>query len=449
MKNRTLEEIIRAEQENRHEGGAFGIEACKRSVRFSKEELGEPYAEQLEKFVQRANEDVFFNKTMVLACYELMQEEEAEKAEANAEAETATAEEPKKDAPKVCEGFETAPNFGTGHEILKANTFGHTRNLMRALNAVFGFDFCAPYYVAEVSGKYTVNKIRKAVEAVAPLYDVNRSAFRVVALCSVDHPSYYAGRLYAVEITPDSFDVDHARGVNQSRFSSSNSFDYCYKKAQFDELRKEESARCFVVVQASEYLRIYQGVSRTWRRTDLMKPGERYDLEKVNCFCYAVGGASYIGELEMRTRTASGELIHYKPPRFNRRDAILAENIGEVIDKSGYLLQERRADLQSRAEALRAEKRRRAYEETDNSEKVEQLRAIIGAKRHALAFELERAKTSEEVTGIYKELRNYGNGFASIVADFERFEERTKAKEYPSIEASEKAYNDILARLMA
>lgn len=103
MKNRTLEEIIKAEQENRHEGGAFGIDACKRSIRFSKEELGEPYAEQLEKFVQRANEDVFFNKAMVLACYELMQEEETEKAEANAEAETETAEATESAFPVITE----------------------------------------------------------------------------------------------------------------------------------------------------------------------------------------------------------------------------------------------------------------------------------------------------------------------------------------------------------
>lgn len=376
-------------------------------------------------------------------------------------------EEPKKDAPKVCEGcrffdacgdadrvepcegFETAPNFGTGHEILKANTFGHTRNLMRALNAVFGFDFCAPYHVAEINGKYTMNKIRKAVEAVAPLYAVNRYAFRVVALCSVSYPTYYAGRLYAVEITPDGFDVDRARGVNQSRFLSSNSFDYCYKKAQFDELRKEESARCFMVVQASEHLRIYQGASRTWRREDLVKPGERYDLEKVNYFCYEVGGASYIGGLEMRTRTASGELIRYELPRYSRRDAIPAENVGEIIDKSGYLLQERRADLKRRADQARAEKQRAAYQETDNREKVETLRNIIGAKRHALAYELEHAETAEDVATLYKKLRNYGDGFARIVEDFDRFEARTNAKSYPSIEASEKAYSDILARLMA
>lgn len=378
---------------------------------------------------------------------------------------TPTEEEAKQDAPSVCEGcrffdacgdadrvepcegFETAPNFGTGHDILKSNTFGHTRNLMRALNAVFGFDFCAPYHVAEINGKYTVNKIRKAVEAVAPLYAVNRYAFRVVALCSVDRPTYYAGRLYAVEITPNGFDVDRARGVNQSRFSSSNSFDYCYKKAQFDELRKEESARCFVVVQASEHLRPVQ--VKSWRCSDLVKPDERYDLEKVNYFCYEVGGASYIGGLDMRTRTASGELIRYEAPHHGKHDAIPAENVGEVIDKSGYLLQERRADLKRRADQARAEKARAAYQETDNREKVETLRTIIGAKRHALAYELEHAETAEAVTTLYKKLRNYGDGFARIVEDFDRFEARTNAKSYPSIEASEKAYSDILARLMA
>lgn len=591
MKNRTLEEIIRAEQSHRHEGGQFGINACKESIRFSVEYLGENLADLLNGYVERANTDAFFNKAMILACWELMQEEETE-AETETEAteedktmrnyigrrgteadrinavieayeatrdgktadtvnrlveamgregaavavatvvnavslhdgrisdrtrewaqsiedaptnETLHAlgiygvdswihsahvdnlgaamrrwlkdnpptepetveEEPKKDVPKVCEGcrffdacgdpdrvepcegFEIAPNFGTGHEILKANTFGHTRDLMRALNAVFGFDFCAPYHVIDLNGKYTVNKIRKAVEAVAPLYAVNRYAFRVVALCSVSYPTYYAGRLYAVEITPDGFDVDRARGVNQSRFSSSNSFDYCYKKAQFDELRKEESARCFVVVQASEHLRIYQGVSRTWRREDLMKPGERYDLEKVNTFVYQFGGASYISELEMKTRTASGELIRYELPRYSRRDAIPAENVGEIIDKSGYLLQERRADLKRRADQARAEKERAAYQETDNREKVETPRNIIGTKRHALAYELEHAETAEDVATLYKKLRNYGDGFARIVEDFDRFEARTNAKSYPSIAASEKAYSDILARLMA
>lgn len=377
-------------------------------------------------------------------------------------------EEPKQDAPKVCEGcrffnacgdadrvepcegFEIAPSFGSGHDILKAENFGQTRCLMRALNAVFCFDFCKPYHVTRIDGRYTLNKIRKAVEEVAPYYAVNRYSFRVVVLCAVDYPTYYAGRLYAVEIEPDGFDIENAKRVNQSRYSSSNSFDYCYKKAQFDELRKAESARCIIIVQASEHLRPAPKTG-DWKNTKLIQKGERYDLEKVNTFVYEARGAQYINGVEMRARNASGELIRYDlGTRYTpRRCAIPADEVGAIIDKSGYLTYERREDLKRRAEQARAEKKRRAYEETDNSEKVRQLRVIICAKRHALAYELEQAKTSEEVAEVYKKLRNYGDGLASIVADFERFEKRTRAKEYPSIEASEKAYNAILTALMA
>ena len=42
-----------------------------------------------------------------------------------------------------------------------------------------------------------------------------------------------------------------------------------------------------------------------------------------------------------------------------------------------------------------------------------------------------------------------GCRFFEACGDADRFEARTNAKSYPSIEASEKAYSDILARLMA
>lgn len=84
MKSRTLEEIIRAEQSHRYEGGQFGINACKKSIRFSVEYLGENLADLLNEYVERANADAFFNKAMVLACWELMQEAETEAAETEA-----------------------------------------------------------------------------------------------------------------------------------------------------------------------------------------------------------------------------------------------------------------------------------------------------------------------------------------------------------------------------
>lgn len=69
---KTLEQIIREEEQHRVEEGSFGIKACKESIEFSKEYLGKSYYEQLEGFVERANNDVFFNHAMVLACWELI-----------------------------------------------------------------------------------------------------------------------------------------------------------------------------------------------------------------------------------------------------------------------------------------------------------------------------------------------------------------------------------------
>lgn len=74
MEKKTLEQIIEKEQQNRCEGGQFGIKACKESIKWYKEHCGESYYQQLEKFVERANTEIFFNQRMVLACWELINE---------------------------------------------------------------------------------------------------------------------------------------------------------------------------------------------------------------------------------------------------------------------------------------------------------------------------------------------------------------------------------------
>lgn len=69
----TLEQIIARENERRTESGSFGINECKKSIMFYFEH-GQNLFSQLEEYVNRANEDIFFNKTMVLACWELINE---------------------------------------------------------------------------------------------------------------------------------------------------------------------------------------------------------------------------------------------------------------------------------------------------------------------------------------------------------------------------------------
>ena len=71
----TLEQIITKEKANRSEEGMFGITECKASIKSDAAYLHESLYQLLEKYVQRANEDIFFNKAMVLACWELINEE--------------------------------------------------------------------------------------------------------------------------------------------------------------------------------------------------------------------------------------------------------------------------------------------------------------------------------------------------------------------------------------
>lgn len=75
MTKRTLEEIIAREKEIRSEGGTFGIEACKESIKSSVELFHKSLYELLGEYYERANTDAFFNKAMVLACWELINEQ--------------------------------------------------------------------------------------------------------------------------------------------------------------------------------------------------------------------------------------------------------------------------------------------------------------------------------------------------------------------------------------
>ena len=74
MEKVTLEQILTKEKERRTEGGIFGIKACKESIKFDVEFFKKNLYNLLEEYVERANKDIFFNRAMVLACWELINE---------------------------------------------------------------------------------------------------------------------------------------------------------------------------------------------------------------------------------------------------------------------------------------------------------------------------------------------------------------------------------------
>ena len=69
---KTLEQILEKEKNNRSEFGSFGIRACKESILMSAKYTNKTLYQLLGEYVERANNDVFFNRAMVLACWELI-----------------------------------------------------------------------------------------------------------------------------------------------------------------------------------------------------------------------------------------------------------------------------------------------------------------------------------------------------------------------------------------
>lgn len=72
---KTLEMILEQERKTRHEEGDFGIKACKECIKTKQELFGQSLFQQLEEYVERANNEMLFNDAMVLACWELINEQ--------------------------------------------------------------------------------------------------------------------------------------------------------------------------------------------------------------------------------------------------------------------------------------------------------------------------------------------------------------------------------------
>ena len=71
---KTLQQILNEQKKSRKEQGTFGIDECKKAIKWQQNYSKVSLYQLLEEYVERANKDVFFNKTMVLACWELINE---------------------------------------------------------------------------------------------------------------------------------------------------------------------------------------------------------------------------------------------------------------------------------------------------------------------------------------------------------------------------------------
>lgn len=306
-------------------------------------------------------------------------------------------------------------------------------NAMKSLHDVFGYDFMRFFEVLRFDGKITVNKIRKAAEACG--FTPANSVIVALMTDTAAH-SYHRGDLTAARITASGIDIDFRAPYKDGR----RGFDHFITKSSFDDLRKIDSALTFVVCQRSEYLQ------PTKKQPANMNQRFRFSPDKVRR-CGDGRGNTWHSGIWSLTETERNNKFDYEVPRYsNIRPATLTD----IIDKSGYLLVDRRRELKRRADQARKEHEKAAYmARNDSAERLLTLANMVNALHDKLTIRLATATTSEALEAISNQLCSWRGGFDQVVRDFERFQERTKNRAYASPAEYDAAYNNLVSLINA
>lgn len=303
-------------------------------------------------------------------------------------------------------------------------------NALRDLHDVLGMDFCAPYGVEYTRGNYTVNKVAKmaAMNGYGP-------GDLLVILTRNANKCWYSQTFKLVTVEDDGkIEIDYRIPYR----AGGGGLDTYFRKGDFESDRKSEKAESYILWQRREYLKIpdKKSIDKT----------ARYKLIKAD-YWYANADYKYIHRLTLKQIGEQGKQLSYKIDRYSVDNCKrIPETESDVIDKSGYFVDERRAELKHRVAEIRAEREKAAFNATDNADKVTDIANRIAARKAELIQQLTDANTSAELDKVGQKLIKF-RGLAWTMYEFEVFRERVANKTFKSISDCDYDYHYILARL--
>lgn len=274
---------------------------------------------------------------------------------------------------------------------------------LQFLHHARGFDFCKPYEIHRIDGRFTFNQVKKLIpegHAAALLVCWDDSTLRYVR----------TDELIFVTLTDSGFDADKHDFVDYWKYRGIRnevySIDYEIGKSTFEERRKKAARHCFVIHQLREYMEIpMRGVP--------IDDNTRYTF-RVSC-----------SDLYIKRRDYNDSEFQYnKYDSFCRKKTAPAD----CIDKSGYLIDRRRADLYRRAAALKAQRAKAAADVADYTDIYNELCADLKRNREQLAAAVLDPDGYENMSQYAR--RCYDLGHAQDYLD--SYVERVKNKTFKS-----------------
>ena len=289
----------------------------------------------------------------------------------------------------------------------------------RQLHKLYGFDFESSFIYYEHTGNFTVNSLLKNAgnEADAQL---NIADYKVILLVK---PFLIWGEQnnntwYLVDIEENnkpSADV----GNIYSKSGIYDGLDYFFTLQDFNNERKDKKVKAVLIAQKRELLKP--------EKVNYIDYGERYSVTDVRTASYK--GEKFISNASIKDGNGKKTVLN----RYGRD----IKTVDDLIDKSGYIINERRKDLKRRAEALRAERKKNEFLAADLSKYLYDADNQMNDIKSVISVYMLKAQTSGDIAKInfYK--------LETVFNLYERLTAGIQGKTFASINSVERIYNDM------
>lgn len=312
-----------------------------------------------------------------------------------------------------------------------------TKELLSENNKAFqflheakGFDFEKEYFITKLEGRFTYNTVKKAIgENMAGDYTA-----ALILIPDKERRRYSYDKFFYIHMDQRAEKFEPLRQDNVTYYGFN--IDYFFSKGDFEDIRKNQTDHIYIIAQKNEYL-------KTEKKPNTFDYSQRfrYIPSQWGEKCGDGHGNTYINKITLMLLDGSAKQVEYNT--HCRYDKKRPETVADVIDKSGYLLLERRREWKRRAAALRAERAKAAAKAADFSEKEKAIKTgIDNAKMHIAEMALS-VENDEDAKALDKAADN----FRWLIFYYTSYTEKAAKKAFASISAVESYLNDLQARI--
>lgn len=306
----------------------------------------------------------------------------------------------------------------TVKSLLKEN-----RKALQFLHNGYGMDFEKPFFIKKIEGRFTYNSVAKAIG------EKLDGKYKAVLLIKPEQrwkDSFE--RLHVIDVKLGKFERPDRRRVKTWDFN----IDEFFTVGDFEETRKNRTKAVYIIAQSNEYLKLSNCKPLNYNARYKIKT-DAWD-KGVNITHDGRGG-KWVSKITLLSPTGERKPLIYEPFEsfYYEERAELGDNIENYIDKSGYLIREKRHDLKTRAKALKAQRDLNALKAADFTEEEARIFTKLEEVKKQLSDAILKADTNEDARRIYnagirlKYAINYKNDYTF--------------KSFPSIAKKQSALN--------